>query len=247
MVEWYLEQQGAEQYCRSPRLSNEYIAWPAVKDLCGDLSGKNVLDLGTAAAETAKKLYALGAHCTAIDISPIMLDIAQKSIPTLDITYLLRDCTNLHGVADNQFDIAVLNFLLCDINTKDKISSILQETYRVLKPGGKAVFTIHHPLQCMLPVEEIKTPPLVSNMGPSNYFSSGDEVIRKIRTVKFGIANVKNYHWTLEDYVTCFVDAGFLVDAIREPKPKDVPCEFQKIFELAYSLPFYVVVRGIKP
>ncbi|MEW5897000.1 MAG: class I SAM-dependent methyltransferase [Nanoarchaeota archaeon] len=248
MGEWYLESEGVQQYCRSPRLSNEYIAWPALQELCGDLKGKKVIDLGTAGGDTAKKLALLGAQCTAVDISPIMLDIAKKSTDGLDITYLQRDCSNLDGIVDNEFDLAVLNFLLCDISDLDKVSSIFKETYRVIKQGGgRAIFTFHHPLQLKLQGEHVNPQSPVSNVGPTNYFQSGAEVTRKIRTADHGITQVTNFHWSLEDYVTSFTKAGFLIDAIKEPKPVGVPQEFQETFKIAYAIPLYVVMRGIKP
>lgn len=245
MEAWYLTEEGAKQYCRSPRLSNEYIAWPAIKELCGNINGKLVLDLGTAAGETARKLALLGAFCTGVDISPSMLDFA-RSIKEPKVEYLLRDCANLEGIHDNQFDVTTMNFLLCDIDSRDKIGSILEEAYRVTKPSGKAIFTFPHPLQLMLQNEEMNPYSPVSSTGPTSYFESGAEIKRVIRTADNGFARVKNYHWTIEDYIAQFVRAGFLVDAVREPKPIDVPPEFQEVFKMAYTLPLYVVVRGIK-
>ncbi len=247
MEEWYLKQEEVQQYCRSPRLSNEYVAWPAIIELCGDVKGKKVLDLGTAAGETARKLALLGAYCTGVDISPIMLDFARSIKDGLVMEYLSRDCANLEGVPDNQFDLTIMNFLLCDIDSRDKIGSIFKEAYRATKPSGKAIFTFHHPLQLMLRNKEITENSPVSNDGPADYFASGAEVERTIRTADKGFANVKNFHWTIEDYITQFVSAGFLVDAVREPKPVNVPAEFQEVFEIAYMIPLYVVVRGIKP
>lgn len=246
MVLWYMGQEGVEQYCHSPRLSNEYIAWPAIKELCGEVSKKRILDLGTAGGETARKLATKGASCLGIDISNEMLQIARETTNKdgLKIEYLERDCNNLWGVPDNEFDITILNFLLCNVSSVNQINSIFQEAYRVTKLKGSAIFTMHHPLQLVLKETSLQNG-VVANDGPSHYFASGERVKRFLKTYN-GVAIVDNFHWTIDDYISSFVMAGFLVDAIKEPKPVSPPSEFAEYFKQAYFTPLYFVVRGIK-
>ncbi len=247
MESWYNEKEGAQQYCNSPRLSNEHISWPAIKELCGEVNGRRVLDLGTAGGETARKVVALGANCTGVDISQEMLKIAREATKNsgLKVEYIERHCGDLDGIPDNEFDITIMNFLLCNVSSIDEIDSIFHEAYRVTKPAGKVIFTMHHPLQLTLKEPVLMDRCLVTNNGPTNYFAHGEKVKRLLRTYN-SIITVNNFHWTIQDYIDSFVKSGFLVDAIKEPKPLSPPSKFLEYFDQAYLTPLYLVVRGCK-
>ena len=74
----------------------------------------------------------------ATDISPDMLEIAKtKFTSSDDVEFKVADMQNL-PFADNTFDVAVCQFGMMFPPDKQKAAN---EAYRVLKPGGKFLFT----------------------------------------------------------------------------------------------------------
>jgi ubiquinone/menaquinone biosynthesis C-methylase UbiE len=96
-----------------------------------------VLDLGCG---TGNLLYTLGmvlddeACCVGVDLSREMLDIAQAKIADCPHTYVIQtDVTQPLPFADETFDLVVSLNLLQEVSAP---SLVLEEAYRILKPGG---------------------------------------------------------------------------------------------------------------
>ena len=95
-----------------------------------------VLELGCGSGYFTKELAKLPIDLVAIDISPSLLEVARKSIVSPRVQIVEGNAYDL-DFADHSFDSvvgsSVLHHLECD--------AAIRETYRVLKPGGWAVFT----------------------------------------------------------------------------------------------------------
>ncbi len=77
-------------------------------------------------------------HVTGIDTSSAMLEIARKHVaPTIRLIEM--DGTEM-TFPDMNFDFIVLCHVIAVVNDPEKL---LQETYRVLKPGGR-LFILNH-------------------------------------------------------------------------------------------------------
>lgn len=114
----------------------------------GNLEGKNVLELGTGTGGTATLLAKRGASLIGIDLLPFRIDEAKvrakKHSVGESIEFALMDAMHL-GFPDNTFDFIISKSVL--VFTDHTLTA--QECYRVLKPGGKAIFIEnmqHHPL-----------------------------------------------------------------------------------------------------
>jgi 2-polyprenyl-3-methyl-5-hydroxy-6-metoxy-1,4-benzoquinol methylase len=117
---------------------------PVVKELLGSVRGKKVIEIGCGNGYFSRTLAKHGAKVTALDVSSKMIAIAnaeEKKKP-LGIVYLPRDAARLHGIKSGFFDLAVANMVLMDIVN---IEAAIKEIGRVLKPGGRLVFSILHP------------------------------------------------------------------------------------------------------
>ena len=104
------------------------------------IEGK-VLEVGVG---TGKNLpyYPEGVEVTAIDFSRGMLERAEKKRIELglkNVELLPMDVQNLE-FEDDTFDTVVGTFVFCTV--PDPVKG-LREVYRVLKPGGKAIFLEH--------------------------------------------------------------------------------------------------------
>ena len=105
----------------------------------GTLEGKRVLELGTGTGGTATLLAKRGASVVGIDLLPFRLAeararAAEHSVAEA-VNFALMDATHL-AFPDNTFDFIISKSVLVFTDHKQ----IATECYRVLKPGGKAIF-----------------------------------------------------------------------------------------------------------
>lgn len=114
----------------------------------GNLQGKRVLELGTGTGGTATLLAKKGASVVGIDLLPFRLDEAKDRVKQHNVSeavdFSLMDATQL-AFQNNSFDFVISKSVL--VFTEH--TQTAKECYRVLKPGGKAIFIEnmrHHPL-----------------------------------------------------------------------------------------------------
>lgn len=104
--------------------------------------GSKVLDAGAGSGYVAMHMAENGLDVTAIDITPIHLENAKRNVKSRGlenkVTVLLQDYHDLARFPDNSFDgvYTMETFVHADDPVK-----VLQNFYRILKPGGVLV---HH-------------------------------------------------------------------------------------------------------
>ena len=113
----------------------------------GQLEGKKVLELGTGTGGTATLLAKRGASVVGIDLLPFRLTEAKARAVEYNVAesveFALMDAMHL-AFPDNTFDFIISKSVL--VFTAH--TETAKECYRVLKPGGKAIFIEnmrHHP------------------------------------------------------------------------------------------------------
>ena len=136
----------------------------------GNLEGKKVLELGTGTGGTATLLAKRGASVIGIDLLPFRLAEAQARAAEHEvaeaINFALMDAMHL-AFPDNTFDFIISKSVLVFTDH----SHTAKECYRVLKPGGKAVFMEnmrYHPAVWLYRKMFLKY------SGKLRYFSVGD-------------------------------------------------------------------------
>ncbi|MBI2855873.1 MAG: class I SAM-dependent methyltransferase, partial [Chloroflexi bacterium] len=89
----------------------------------------------------------LGCQVVACDVAPKMIEIARGRSRDYGerIEYLICDATDeiaLLGLGEKCFDAAICSMALMDM---PEISPLLSTVRRLLKPGGRFVFSVVHP------------------------------------------------------------------------------------------------------
>lgn len=124
----------------------ELIA-PPTERLLNVRPGEMVLDIACGNGAFSRRLAQLGASVVAFDFSAVFLERARaRTIEYADrITYQVIDAgdeAQLLSLGEGRFDAAVATMALMDMATIDPLASALA---RLLKPGGRFVFSVQHP------------------------------------------------------------------------------------------------------
>lgn len=123
------------------------LVGPASERLLQVKGGEVVLDVACGNGVFSRRLAQLGAQVVATDFSLTFLQRAQARTTEYAerIEYILADATDeaqLLALGERRFDAAVCNMALQDITT---IEPLLHTLPRLLKSGGRFVFSIPHP------------------------------------------------------------------------------------------------------
>ncbi len=178
--------------------------------LLGDVTGRAVLEIGAGAAQCARWLRGQAARVVASDVSAGMLAQA-RAIDTRrgDPPLPLVRCDGAHlPFRDGSFDAVftaygVLPFV-------GDATRVMAEVCRVLRPGGRFVFSTTHPFRWVFP-DEPDEPGLVARF---SYFDRTPYVEQH----PDGTAVYVEHHRTVGDRVRAAVAAGLQVVDIVEPE-----------------------------
>jgi len=213
---------------------HEYIVFPKLLELMGVVKGKRILDLGCGVADFSRLLAEKGALVDAVDISGEMIETAKKLNREIkNINYACLDASNLAIFKNKNFDFVVMNMVLINIESKDKIQKIFSEVKRVLKDNGIFIFTALHPSGLMIPN---KLTEHQEHLEGFSYFEDASLFKSRVHLLGGGQIDFINIHWTLETYFLLLQRAGLYVQSIIEPQPVKNSPELLK----DYKIPKYM-------
>lgn len=192
-----------------PSSLSDYTARPHVLKLCEPYKGARVLDLGCGEGYCARQLRRAGAgEVLGIDLSVKMIDaaLAEERERPLGISYRAGDALDLGALESESFDLVVAVFLFNYLST-EAMSSCMSEVARVLKPGGKFVFSVPHP---SFPYLRAPLPPFYFDLDGQSYFGARNtRFAGKIWRRDGSALEVQVVHKTIEDYFRSLHVAGF--------------------------------------
>jgi SAM-dependent methyltransferase len=182
-------------------LINAYYARPAILDLAGDVAGRRILDAGCGAGPVSAALRERGAEVRGFDASAKMVELARQRLgASADLR--VGDLSRPLPYPDAEFDDAVVSLVLHYL--KDW-SAPLAELRRVLKPGGRLILAVNHPIIFKL------LRPESSYFGLTEWSEEYDFAGKK--------ATLTYWHRPLHAMTDAFTAAGFRTAVISEPYP----------------------------
>jgi ubiquinone/menaquinone biosynthesis C-methylase UbiE len=145
---------------------------PSTFELIGNVRGRYVLDLACREGHNTRILARKGAKVTGIDFSGKMIKLAklEEAKEKLGICYPVLDAADLEELPSNHFDLVTCFMSLQDIeNYEDAIS----EVARVLKNGGRFIFSIPRPCFETIIVDGKRISATARYFGATSYLFNG--------------------------------------------------------------------------
>lgn len=170
--------------------------------LLGDVAGRTVLDVGCGAGQTTRWLLARGARVAAFDLSLEQLRLAPPGLP------LVQADAEALPFRDGSFDVVCSAYGALPFVAD--AARVMREVARVLRPGGRWVFSVTHPFRWCFPDDPSERGLTVT----SSYFDR----TAYVEQAADGTALYVEHHRTFGDRVRDTVAAGLRVVDVIEPE-----------------------------
>lgn len=182
--------------------------WPTLREMVGDVTNAQIIDLGCGFGWFCRWAAEAGASSVhGIDLSSNMLSRAREATTDSRITY---ECSDLETIVleKSKYDVAYSSLVL---HYFPDIKPFLAEVRKSLKANGRFVFSIEHPITTAPESAEWKWDGDGKVYWPLNQYMDEGE-----RITEWLAPGVRKYHRTVETYLTSLIEAGFLITGLRE-------------------------------
>jgi SAM-dependent methyltransferase len=177
--------------------------------LLGEVAGRSVLEVGAGAAQCSRWLADQAADPVALDLSAAQLTQARAlDRRTGHRTRLVLADAEALPFADRSFDLACSAFGAVPFSADS--AAVMREVARVLRPGGRWVFSVTHPVRWCF----------ADDPGPGGLVVEHSYFDRRayVEQDETGTATYTEHHRTIGDRVQEITSAGLRLDAIVEPE-----------------------------
>ncbi|GEL93627.1 SAM-dependent methyltransferase [Cellulomonas composti] len=174
--------------------------------LLGDVAGRDVLEIGAGAAQCSRWLAARGARVLSTDVSHAMLAAGRgyDEAAGTQVPVLVADARAL-PLPPASFDVVFTAFGALPF--VPDAAAVHAEAARVLRPGGRWVFAVTHPVRWAFPDDPVGLTAVRSYFDRRPY----------VELAASGRVLYAEYHRTVGDHVADVVGAGLVLDRIVEP------------------------------
>jgi ubiquinone/menaquinone biosynthesis C-methylase UbiE len=209
------------------------LGYPVVIELLGNVSSKTILDYGCGTGTFSRFLHSKDAIVTGVDVSDNMIEVARNNSNN-SINYQ-KISDRLDIFADHTFDLAVANFVLCTIPSRNQIISVLKEIFHVLKKGGTFVIMNSN-------WDRSNGKDFISfKLNYCENLVSGQPVTAVITSEP--PIPLHDFFWPIEDYLEMLKECGFTLQSLRQ----DLANHDQVTWLDERDFPPYYVISAAKP
>jgi SAM-dependent methyltransferase len=183
--------------------------------LLGNVKGQRVLDLGCGGGQCCIAFARQGAIVTGVDISEAQLAYARRLAKheAAAVQFVQGSAEDLAALAVEAYDLVFSANTLAYV--ADAAASLV-ECRRVLKPGGRLVLSLDHPLRhCFFEPGAGGQDDEPSIIPARSYY---DTDAHRWRWGSTGIV-LKTYHRTIGQWTDLLAAAGLALRRIVEPRP----------------------------
>lgn len=188
------------------------MATASLVEMTGPVGDLDLLDLCCGEGHLSRHFASRGARVLGVDLSLRLIAVARERGAGTSAQFLVDDAQGLVRVGSDSFDRVVCNLALMDI---PDLRATRSTVHRVLRPGGRLVFSITHPC-FQAPGTRVDVDAAgnfvarrVSHYAREGFWrSAGSGTIR---------SRVGAHHRTLATYANGLIDAGFILQRLVEP------------------------------
>jgi SAM-dependent methyltransferase len=225
---------------------------PSLLRLIGSVRRRAVLEIACGNGHLLRRLARKGAaRAVGVDLSPASIRFARarEARRPSGAVFEVADATRL-PFDDRSFDLVVANMGL--MNFRDA-SGAIAEAARVLRPGGRFVFSISHPC---FDLDDRSVWEVERGFGADG--ASVETVWRKIRgyrdegpgrspwrVSRHEVVWTETHHRTLATYARYLYDAGLAVARLDEPRPRAEMVRSSPQGRYIAEIPLHLVVEAV--
>jgi len=193
--------------------------------LLGNVEGKRVLELGSA-AQAAIAFAKQGAHAVTVDSSPERLAKLRRSADDAEVKVELHE-SDLADIAFVRADSIDLAFSSYAFDAVDDLNRVFRQVHRVLRQDCPLVFSVSHPAYAM--IDDTAEDPLLVRRSYFERSTDGEKP-----------------HRTISELFTGLMRANFRVDMILEPSPAPSGPRSTEWHETFKYVPRTLIIRARK-
>jgi ubiquinone/menaquinone biosynthesis C-methylase UbiE len=199
-----------------PSHSAHYGPWAPLENelrLLGDVRGLRILEVGCGGGQCSVAFAKQGALVAGIDLSDEQLAFARRLAERegVAVEFFQGSAVNLGVFASGAWDVVFSAYAFQYVR---EMPRCLAECSRVLRPGGRLVFSLDHPFRdCFLDAEE----DTMSIVPSRSYFDNSPQ--RWSWTLARASVPMESYHFTIAQWVEMLAGAGFRLVRLLEPAP----------------------------
>lgn len=212
---------------------NAYYERPATLSLLGRVAGLRILDAGCGVGKYAEILSDAGAEVVALDANARMLERARRRLGQRPVRLVHASLDHpLDGLEAASFDVVLAALSLDYVRDWHQAFAEFQ---RVLRPRGRVVFSVTHPLADFL-----------AHRSRAIYFEI--ERVEYVWRGFGGAVTMPSFRRSFADAIMPVLAAGFQLEQILEPRPQEDfravdPDEYEKLMRE----PGFLCVSAVKP
>jgi SAM-dependent methyltransferase len=228
---WDGQAEAWERFARTPGHDayHDGFNFPAFLELLPP-AGRRTLDLGCGEGRVGAELERRGHRVIGVDSSPAMVALARERHEAL-----VGDACAL-PFEDGAFDLVVAYMSVMNL---DDPEGGIREAARVLEPGGRLCVAVVHPIDGAGSFEGDELVITGSYFEPEPKLWESDR--DGIRVTFYDRA------LPLERLARAHEEAGLLIEALREPRPREEFIRAHPLAERRLRVPLFLHLRSLKP
>lgn len=220
---------------------NNLLEQPAMADLLPNLSDKIVLDVACGYGCNSLDFIKRNAKkVVGIDISEKMLNVAKSKYADKNIEYICMDMAEISKLKQ-KFD-----FVYCSLafHYIEDFKKLCEDIFVLLNNNGQLLFSQEHPIITAT----------IDGKGHFNKDTDGNNVSYTFSNYNQGgsrkthwiIDDVIKYHRPIGEIITTLAKAGFIIEEVVEPLPKDWAIKKLPSLAREYIKPNFLIIKAKK-
>lgn len=170
-----------------------------------------------------------------IDGSKNMIELAKANNVNSNNEFIIGDITN-HNFSENKYDLVISRLVFHYI---ENLGVLLGRIAKCLKPAGRLVFSIEHPIVTSS-YEAYIDNKHQDKWIVSNYFSEGKRINNWLGK------DIVKFHRTLEYYSVESKKNGLALTSLRESKPEELNYSDKEEYQRRMQIPLFLIVEMTK-